>query len=553
MSYEVLARRLRPTTFDDVVGQSHATTTLRNALLSDRLPHALLLCGPRGVGKTSIARILARSLNCDSGPTDKPCGSCRACTDIASGTSMDVQEIDAASHTGVENVREIRESIRFSAAPGKHRIFIIDEVHMLSQAAFNALLKTLEEPPPRSLFIFATTDPQKMPVTVLSRVQRFDLRRIPAEELLRSLEAIAAAEQLDIPESVLRALIREGEGSFRDVLTLLDRLVSGLGTTIDEARANEILGWIDRRYTRALVDAVLAGDPALSLSALEQALDQGADPARLAADVLEELRDLLVVRLVAEPASLIDATPEELGELRARAEPHSPETLQRIYRVLLTRIPEFGYAPRPAHALEVAIVRLATLPSAASLQSLLQRLDGLEPRGPAGPAGPSGSGPSPRTSTARPRRGPSDRAAPTPTAPASAQPTPPRSTQPDRSAQPSVSPARPTAPAEHSRGSENTRGPDTGAGSEPASIASTFAEPPELARETEELRAAEAQELSPAMGSEPQDASGVGRGAGAEEQRALRIEAKSDPIVLRIIESLDAEIREIRFVGRRSA
>ena len=218
MSYEVLARRFRPQTFDDVEGQKHVVTALRNAIKLGRVPHAILLAGPRGVAKTTLARILARALNCDEGPTEKPCGRCSPCLEIAAGTSLDVQEIDAASNTGVDNVREIRESVRYAAAPGKHRIFIIDEVHMLSTAAFNALLKTLEEPPARSLFIFATTDPQKIPQTVLSRVQRFDLRRLSNAELLALLKKICAADAIEAPEPVLRAIAREADGSGRDAL-----------------------------------------------------------------------------------------------------------------------------------------------------------------------------------------------------------------------------------------------------------------------------------------------------------------------------------------------
>jgi len=512
MSYEVLARRLRPTTFDDVVGQEHVTTTLRNAIESGRMPHAVLLCGPRGIGKTSIARILARGLNCNNGPTDKPCATCSACKEIAIGTSLDVQEIDAASHTGVENVREIRESVRFAASPGKHRIFIIDEVHMLSTAAFNALLKTLEEPPPRSLFIFATTDPQKMPATVLSRVQRFDLRRLSATELLDSLRKICVSEGLSIPDVVLRAVIREAEGCFRDVLTMLDRLVSGLGKEIDEDRATAVLGLIDRRQVRDVIDAVLARDAGASLLALSAALQKGTDPTRLAGALLEELRDLLVARLVEDPSALIEAPAEEARELRERAASHDPETLQRLFRVLLTRTQDLPHAPRAGYALEVAVVRLATLPDAQSLQSLLERIDSLDGSGPApapgsGSSGGGTSGGKSPTQSAAPAREKAPRAPMARTGDASGRSEVVRSEEsPAPAAQ---SPVQPEAAA-------------------PEAKPTPAPEPPPIARPAP---------APPPPRPHPMD---------MDAQRKLRLETRDHPAVQTVIDVLGAELVDIR-------
>jgi DNA polymerase-3 subunit gamma/tau len=398
MSYEVLARRWRPRTFDEVCGQSHVTTTLRNAMASGKLPHAILLAGPRGIGKTTIARLLARALNCEKGPTPEPCGECAACRAIVAGTSLDVQEIDAASNTGVDNVRDIRDSIRYAAAPGKHRIFIIDEVHMLSTPAFNALLKTLEEPPPNSLFVFATTDAQKIPATVLSRVQRFDLRRLSSAVVLERMREIVKAEGIEIPETTLRALARESEGSLRDAQTLLDRLVSGLGNRIREEDAAAVLDLVDRSILARITDAVLARDAAGALDGARAAFDKGIEPARLVGELLEELRNLVVASLVDDPGELVDATQEEVAELRARARKSDAETLQRLFRVLVARAQELQWSPRPAHSVELAVVRLATLPAVESIASLLERLDALERGGGPGPSGapPRGPGPAPR-------------------------------------------------------------------------------------------------------------------------------------------------------------
>ena len=406
MSYEVLARRWRPQSFEEVSGQSHVTTALRNALKQDRLPHALLLAGPRGTGKTSIARILARSLNCDEGPTEKPCGKCSSCVEIAASTSLDVQEIDAASNTGVDNVREIRDNIRYAASPGKYRIYIIDEVHMLSTPAFNALLKTLEEPRPHSLFVFATTDPQKIPVTVLSRVQRFDLKKLGSREMLDRLRQIVSAEEISIPEGVLRDVVRESDGSLRDAQTMLDRLVSAFGNTIEEEGAREILDLIEHRIVTDVLDPILGRDARAALQAVRRAVDAGVDPgAPRGGDPggscgISWSRASSAIR-----AELVNAAPAELAELQERARAHDPETLQRLFRVLLTRNEELARAPRPEHALEMAVVRLATLPEAEALSSLIERLDALEGGGPGRRGGPGGGDTAPRGGARRGDRG----------------------------------------------------------------------------------------------------------------------------------------------------
>ena len=305
----------------------------------------------------------------------------------------------------MDSVREIRDNIRYAAAAGKYRIYIIDEVHMLSPQAFNALLKTLEEPPPHSLFIFATTDAQKIPVTVLSRVQRFDLKRLGSREMLDRLHQIASAEGISIPESVMRALVRESDGSLRDAETLLDRLVSAFGNAIEEEGAREILDLIEHKIVTDIVDPVLGHDASAALAAVRHAIDAGVDGVRLAAAILQELRDLLVARLVEDLAPLVDAAPAEVAELQRRAKPHDPETLQRLFRVLLTRNQELGLAPRPEQALEMAVVRLATLPEAEALSSLIERLDAFEAGPATGGGSPVGSGPS-RGGPERGSRGP---------------------------------------------------------------------------------------------------------------------------------------------------
>jgi len=394
MPYVVSARRWRPQTFEELVGQEHVSRTLTNAIRAGRVAHAFLLTGVRGVGKTTAARILAKALNCDEGPTPTPCNSCTNCQEITAGSAMDVLEIDGASNTGVDDVREIIENVRYAPSRSRFKIYIIDEVHMLSNSAFNALLKTLEEPPAHVKFIFATTDPHKLPATVQSRCQRYDLRRIPLGLVVERLRKIVDAENVAISDRALAILAREGEGSMRDAQSLLDQVLAYGGDTVSDEDVLATLGVADRTLLYELGDAIIDQQAGQALKLLNKVHLHGYDVRRTTRDLVEHFRNLTVARVTG--GELLPDVPEEECEALARqAARMDGETCDRVFRVLLETDEEVGRSPYPKLVVEMALVKLATMPPLVPLDELLERMEELEVR--LGSAGASGTGSPPPT------------------------------------------------------------------------------------------------------------------------------------------------------------
>lgn len=363
MDYQVSARKYRPGTFDDVIGQPHVVQTLVNSVNTKRIAQAYLFSGTRGVGKTTVARILAKALNCEQGPTGTPCATCANCLEIAQGTSVDVIEIDGASNTSVDDVREIRENVKFAPFRGKYRVYIIDEVHMLSNSAFNALLKTLEEPPPHVVFIFATTEIHKIPATILSRCQHYNFRRIARTEIIERLRHVAQQDGIAIEERSLTALARASEGSMRDGLSLLDQAVAFGGKSIVHEDLEALLGAVPQELLREMIRAITLQDSAAALRVLAQLLDQGHDLRAFCAEVVEYLRHMLVVSVTSpqEWPKLIEASSEDLAQIAADKGSLTPEQLQQIFALMTQAEDALRLSAHPRFVLETAAVKATRL------------------------------------------------------------------------------------------------------------------------------------------------------------------------------------------------
>ncbi len=375
MSYLVFARKWRPLTFDDVVGQEHITATLKKAIEKDRVAHAYIFTGTRGVGKTTTARILARALNCDKGPTATPCGECEPCKNIIGGSSFDVLEIDGASNNSVEDIREIRDNVRYSSMGGKYRIYVIDEVHMLSKSAFNALLKTLEEPPKNVIFIFATTEPQKIPATIHSRCQRFDFKRISTEQITGRLEHICKAEAIPFDHPALLLVGRKAEGSMRDGLSLLDQVYSFSQDTIDEASVRSALGIISNEMYDTVVAAIAAKNPQPALAAIEEVLSHGFDLSEFCSGLLDYVRTMLFSHV---PGVLdnnkLDLAAGVTEQLTKHAASFTEADLLRMAEIIRKTEAELKWSSFPRFLIEIMLMKLVRLDTSVSIETLLKAM-----------------------------------------------------------------------------------------------------------------------------------------------------------------------------------
>ena len=382
MSYLVLARKWRPQVFEEVVGQRPITQTLQNAISQNRVSHAFLFTGARGVGKTSTARILAKALNCEKGPQINPCNQCTTCDEITRGNSIDVIEIDGASNRGIDEIRELRENVRYTPAKSRYKIYIIDEVHMLTREAFNALLKTLEEPPPHIIFIFATTEPHKIPATILSRCQRYDFKRIPLREIMGSLKRIIEEEKIEISQRGIFSIAQESEGSLRDAQSLLDQVISYGGKEIRDGDVIEVLGLIDRKILYDTIEAIAGRDAERCMEIIEHVYHYGVDLQHFCRELLQYLRNLILMKVSHHPEGLMELPEEELKVLKSQAESFQFDHLNHLFNLLLKGEEEVAQSAFPRTMMEMTLIRMATLKPILPIDDILKKLEMLEKRHP---------------------------------------------------------------------------------------------------------------------------------------------------------------------------
>ncbi len=393
MSYQVLARKWRPQIFEDVVGQEHITRTLQNAIASGRLAHAFLFSGPRGVGKTTTARILAKALNCEKGPTPTPCCKCDSCLETAAGTSVDVIEIDGASNRGIEHIRELREAVKYAPVGGKYKVYVIDEVHMLTNEAFNALLKTLEEPPPHVIFIFATTEPQKIPATIHSRCQRYGFKRVAVHDIIERLRTIATSEGIKISESGLAMIARAAEGSMRDSQSLLDQSVSYSGMEIKDEELQATLGSVAQAALLQFSSGLLARNASGLLEQIDALLEQGQDMRQFLTGVVEHLRNLLVVKIAQDPAQIIELPASNIESIKQQAGGAEASQLLMLFDSLSKTLDDMRWSPHQRFTLEVGIIKACHIAALQPISDVLGRIKELETRLASGKLSPPSSAP----------------------------------------------------------------------------------------------------------------------------------------------------------------
>jgi DNA polymerase-3 subunit gamma/tau len=372
MKYQVIARKFRPQVFEDVVGQSPIVQTLRNAIDMDRIGHAYLFSGPRGVGKTTMARLLAKALNCEKGPTSSPCNDCASCSEVATGGSIDVLEIDAASNTGVDSIRELRENARYAPSRDRFKIFIIDEVHMLSTSAFNALLKTLEEPPEHVAFIMATTERHKLPATILSRCQQFVFRSIPPPEIQAHLQTIAQRERVQIGEGALEYVVKAAGGSMRDAQSLLDQIIAYGGQKISDDEVRDVLGFMPANLLNDSLIALGKRDPVRLLEVVERVADQGLNFQQFVRELLSEIRSVLLCKVGLNDK--LSGSPDDKTRIEAHAAGFSEQDLIRFFGVLTQLDGDLRWTSEPRFHLEVACVKLCTLGKLRDLEDVIRDL-----------------------------------------------------------------------------------------------------------------------------------------------------------------------------------